>query len=77
MKVFKFYVLIMNIFWEKGGIVFKGGHYTYTVLHMFRQVLFGAKNQSNHQHFEKSLLSCKCELIFIGMKEKNFFFFEK
>ena len=27
MKVFKFYVLIMTIFWEKGGIVFKGGHY--------------------------------------------------
>ena len=46
----------------------------YTVLHMFRQVLFGAGNQSNHQHFEKSLLSCKCGLIFIGMKQKNFFF---
>ena len=28
MKVFKFYVLIMTIFWEKGGIVFKGGHYS-------------------------------------------------
>ena len=48
-------------------------HYTYTVLHMFRQVLFGAGNQSNHQNFEKSLLSCKCELIFIGMKQKKIF----
>ena len=49
---------------------------TYTVVHMFRQVLFGAGNQSNHQTFEKSLLSCKCELIFIAMKQ-NFFFFLK
>ena len=27
MKVFKFYELIMTIFWEKEGIVFQGGHY--------------------------------------------------
>ena len=27
LKVFKFYVLIMTIFWEKRGIIFKGGHY--------------------------------------------------
>ena len=27
LKVLKFYVLIMTIFWEKGGIVFKGGYY--------------------------------------------------
>ena len=39
---------------------------TYTV-----QVLFGAGNQSNHQNFEKSLLSCKCGLIFIGMEQKK------
>ena len=44
----------------------------YTVLHIFRQVLFGAENQGNHQNFEKSLLSHKCWLIFIGMKQ-NFF----
>ena len=31
----------------------------YTVLHMFRQVLFGAGNQGNHQNFEKSLLTNK------------------
>ena len=43
----------------------------YTVLHIFRQVLFGAGNQSNHQNFEKSLLSCKCGLIFIGTKHKK------
>ena len=30
-----------------------------------------AGNQSNHQNFEKSLLSYKCWLIFIGMKEKK------
>ena len=27
---------------------------TYTVLHVFRQVLFGAGNQGNHQNFENS-----------------------
>jgi hypothetical protein len=48
----------------------------YTVLHIFRQVLFGAGNQGNYQNFEKSLLSYKCWLIFIGMKQK-FIFFEK
>ena len=48
----------------------------YTVLHMFRQVLFGAGNQSNHQNFKKSLLSCKCGLIFIGMKQKKIFFWK-
>ena len=32
---------------------------TYTVLHMFRQVLFRAGNQGNHQNFEKSLLTNK------------------
>ena len=31
----------------------------YTVLHMFRQVQFGAGNQGNHQNFEKSLLTNK------------------
>ena len=46
----------------------------YTVLHMFRQVLFGAGNQSNHQNLEKSLLSCKCRQIFIGVKQKKFIF---
>jgi hypothetical protein len=47
---------------------------SFTVLQMFRQVLFGAANQGNHQNFETSLLSYKCGLIFIGMKQtKNFF----
>ena len=32
---------------------------TYTVLHMFKQVLFGAGNQGNHQNFEKSLQTNK------------------
>ena len=31
----------------------------YTVLHMFRQVLFGAGNQGNHQNFENSVLTNK------------------
>ena len=43
----------------------------YTVLHIFRQVLFGAGNQGNHQNFDLSLLSYKCWLIFIGMKQKK------
>ena len=43
----------------------------YTVMHIFRQVLFGDGNQSNHQNFDPSLLSYKCWLIFIGMKQKN------
>ena len=50
---------------------------TYTVLHINRQVLFGAENQGDHQIFEKSLLSYKFGLIFIGMKQKKNFFFEK
>ena len=45
----------------------------YTVLHIFRQVLFWAGNQGNHQNFDPSLLSYKCWLIFIGMKQKFFF----
>ena len=44
---------------------------------MFRQVLFGAENQGNHQNFKKSLLSYKCGLIFIGMKQKKIFFEKK
>ena len=40
------------------------------MLHIFRQVLFGAGNQGNHQN-DLSLLSYKCWLIFIGMKQKN------
>ena len=50
----------------------------FTVLHIFRQVLFGAGNQGNHQNFDLSLLCFKCWLILIGMKP-NFvgFVFEK
>ena len=44
------------------------------MLHMFRQVLFGAGNQGNHQNFKKCLLSYKCGLIFIGMKQKKIYF---
>ena len=44
---------------------------TYTVLHMFRQVLFGAGNQGNHQNFEKSLLTNKLWHVFMGMKQKK------
>ena len=32
----------------------------YTVLHIFRQVLFWAGNEGNHQNFDPSLLSYKC-----------------
>ena len=46
-------------------------HIMYTVLHIFRQVLFGPGNQGNHQNFNLSLLSYKCWLIFIGMKQKK------
>ena len=48
----------------------------YTVLHMFRQLLFLAGNQGNHQNFNPSLLSKKLWLILMGMKQ-FFFFFEK
>ena len=43
----------------------------YTVLHIFRQVLFGGGNQSNHQNFDLYLLFYNCWLIFIGMKQKK------
>ena len=41
----------------------------YTVLHMFRQVLFWAENQSKHQNFKKSLLllaELENELFLVG-----------
>ena len=43
----------------------------YTVLHMFRQVLFWAGNQGNHQNFEKSLLSYKLWHVFMRIKQKK------
>ena len=39
------------------------GGFNYTVLHIFRQVLFWARNQSNHQNFEPSLLYYKYRLV--------------
>ena len=44
---------------------------TYTVLYMFRQVLFWTGNQSNHQNFEKSLLSYKLCLVLFEKKIQN------
>ena len=44
---------------------------TYTVLHIFRQVLFWAGNQGNHQNFDPSLLTNKLWLVFMGMKKKK------
>ena len=41
---------------------------TYTVLHIFRQVLFCAGNYRNYQNFEKSLLTNKLWHVFMGMK---------
>ena len=43
---------------------------SYTVLHIFRQVLFWAGNQSDHQNFDQSLLSYKYWLIFIRKRKK-------
>ena len=42
----------------------------YTVLHINRQVLFGARNQSNHQNFKKSLLSYKFQAKKIKRKKE-------
>ena len=47
-------------------IIHRKIYITYTVLHMFRQVLFWAGNQGNHQNFEKSLLSYKLWLAFFA-----------
>ena len=41
------------------------------------QRVFCAGNQGIHQNFNKSLLTYKCWLIFMRMKQKKFFFFEK
>ena len=38
---------------------------------MFRQVLFGAENQGNHQNFKKSLLTNKLWHVFTGRKKKK------
>ena len=47
------------------------------MLHIFRQVLFWAGNQDNHQNFEKSLLTNKLWHVFMGMKQKKIFFWKK
>ena len=44
---------------------------------MFWQVLFGAGNQGNHQNFWKSLLTNKLWHVFIGRKQKIFFFWKR
>ena len=44
----------------------------YTVLHIFRQVLFWAGNQGNHQNFEKSFeISYKCYEFSLGWSKKK------
>ena len=48
---------------------------TYTVLHMFMQVLFWAGNQGDHQNFNPSLLPKKLWLIFMGVKQKKILHF--
>ena len=56
----------------------KTGCFKPYVLHMFRQVLFGAGNQGNHQNFKKSLLTNKSvDHVFMRMKQKNVFFWKK
>ena len=47
---------------EQNTLLFRVDHTAllmYTVLHIFRQVLFEAGNQGNHQNFDLSLLSYK------------------
>ena len=41
------------------------------------QRVFWAGNQGIHQNFDKSLLTYKCWLIFMRVKQKKNFFFEK
>ena len=41
------------------------------------QRIFWAGNQGIHQNFEKSLLTYKCWLIFMRMKQKKIFFLKK
>ena len=49
----------------------------YSVSHISIHPPDFSRNQGNHQNFEKSLLSYKCWLIFIGMKQKKIFFEKK
>jgi hypothetical protein len=51
--------------------------HTYTVLHIFAQVLFWAGNQGNHQNVDPSVLPYKSGLIFEGMNQKKLFFSKK
>ena len=41
------------------------------------QRVFWAENQGNHQNFDTSLLTYKCWLIFMAMKQKKIFFLKK
>ena len=72
MQVFFFYVKS-----ELKNIVQNAAHTTYSVSHISIHPPDFSGNQGNLQNFEKSLLSYKCGLIFVGMKEKKIYFFEK
>ena len=41
----------------------------YTLLHMFTQLLFWARNKCNHKDFDPFLLPKKLWLIFMGIKQ--------
>ena len=52
-------------------IILKSLPNSYTVFHIFRQVLFWAGNQVNHQNFDPSLLTNTLLLVFMRMKQKK------
>ena len=52
-------------------------NWSYSGVQIRWQRVFWAGNQGIHQNFDKSLLTYKCWLIFMRMKQKKIFFFEK
>ena len=57
-------------------IILKSLPNSYTVFHIFRQVLFWAGNQVNHQNFEKNDTSYEIQGCF-HFKKQTFFFLKK
>ena len=65
-----FKIDLINKIWLIKGYK-KVSLFMYTVLHIFAQMLTWARNQSNHQKFDPSLLPKKRWLIFMEMKKEN------
>ena len=68
------YIFLKWLFFQNSFVISWG---TYSGVQIRWQRVFWAENQGNHQNFDTSLLTYKSWLIFMAMKKKQKFFFEK